>query len=369
MKKTDNYYPELDTLRFLAFLLVLIHHAHYVKTITAWRIVSEYGWMGVDLFLCLSAFLFTRLLFTEFKAMGNINIRNFYIRRAFRIWPLYLLFFGIMTALSIQEQGWDSSIARRALGMLTFTDNIFASTMGYNDVIFFSSHLWTISYEEQFYMVIPWVLRKFYQLRKSTTIIAVAIAVLVGSLIRAVLIYNKASHPVIWVLPISHFESIIGGKIIGLGLLDKYLEKIPSPLLLIGGVLALWQVCLLPNVIEIQWKLMITYPLLGLGMSLIIFAVMQKRIGFLSILFRNQMLGYLGKISYGLYVYHLMGLNIGYRITEMFIASNRPLAYPAAGILVGLFVTILVSTASYQLFEKPFLRIKERFALIESRPI
>ena len=97
---------------------------------------------------------------------------------------------------------------------------VFSKT-GYNLAILYFSHMWTISYEEQYYLIIPWVLRKFYQLKKSTTIVILMVAILIGMLIRAIFIYTSTPHPLIWVLPITHFESIFGGLMVGLGLFDK----------------------------------------------------------------------------------------------------------------------------------------------------
>jgi peptidoglycan/LPS O-acetylase OafA/YrhL len=126
-----------------------------MKSIGVWRTLSKYGWMGVDLFLCLSAFLFARLLFGEYQKNGDINIGYFYLRRAFRIWPLYFFIFAAMLTLSIWQDGWSSYMLKRSIGMLTFTDNIFAAFFNYNFVIWFCDNLWTISYEKQFYLVIP----------------------------------------------------------------------------------------------------------------------------------------------------------------------------------------------------------------------
>ena len=369
MKKASLYYPELDGLRFFAFLLVLIHHAPYMKSITLWKTLSLYGWMGVDLFLCLSAFLFARLLFVEYQEKGNINIGYFYLRRALRIWPLYFFFVGMMLILTIQENSWNTTITQRLIGMLTFTDNLFAAKIGYNVVILYSAHIWTISYEEQFYLIIPWVLRKLYQLKHSTTAVILIIVILIGSSIRAIFIYADVQHPAIWVLPITHFESIFGGLMVGLGLFDKYLKRIPGWVLLLAGVFALYMVTWLPNVNKIQWKLMLTYPLIGIGTSLVLFAVMNGNLGPLSNLLKNKILGYLGKISYGLYVFHLYGLELSYNYTSVFVSQERLLVYPATNLLLSLIITVVISMASYQLLEKPFLRLKERFTFIKSRPI
>jgi peptidoglycan/LPS O-acetylase OafA/YrhL len=369
MKKSGLYYPELDSLRFFAFLLVLVHHSPYVKSIIFWRTLSKYGWLGVDLFLCLSAFLFARLLYVEYQEKGDINIGYFYLRRALRIWPLYYFFFFAMLVVTVQQEGWAPGLLKRSVGMLTFTDNIFAAFLNYNFALWFSDHLWTISYEEQFYALIPWVLRKFYQLKKSTTIRILAGVMLIGMVIRAVLIYKQAEHPAIWVLPFTHFESIFGGLIVGLGLFDKFLKRIPGWFLFLAGVFGLYFVTRLPNLDEVRWSTMLTYPLIGIGMSLILFSVMQRDLWPLSSLFRNKVLGYLGKISYGLYVYHLAGIWLGYQVTNALVQPDRLLVYPLTVLALGLIITIGISMVSYQFLEKPFLRLKERFTFIQTRPI
>jgi peptidoglycan/LPS O-acetylase OafA/YrhL len=369
VKNTRLYYPELDSLRFLAFVLVLIHHSMAANTVRLWVTLHEYGWMGVDLFLSLSAFMFARLLFAEYEKKGDINIRYFYIRRALRIWPLYFFFFGLMLAYSIHLGGWSHSLLTRALGMATFTDNLFSMALGYNAAIAFSGHLWTISYEEQFYFIIPWALRILYRLDKMTVTTILAAAAVLGTLVRAVFIDHRLAHPMIWVFPLTHFESILGGLALGLGLFGRILGRIPGWIILIAGLMALWLVTTLPNVSDIQWKLMLTYPLVGIGMTLVLGAVLQGGLWPLSALLKSGGLRYLGKISYGLYVYHLAAAAPATRITNVLVSPGRALVYPAVGVAVRLIVTILISMISYHVLEKPFLRLKERFAFINSRPL
>lgn len=369
MKKTRFYAPQLDSLRFLAFLLVLIHHSQYYEAIPLWVTISKYGWMGVDLFLCLSAFLFARLLYVEYQEKGDIHIGYFYLRRGLRIWPLYWFFFGLMLTLSIGQHGSNPYLWKRSLGMLTFTDNLVSMSLGYNLALLYSAHLWTISYEEQFYLVIPWALRALYRLKKSAAFAILSALMLAGMAVRAAFIYFEVSHPAIWVFPLTHFESIFGGLMVGLGLFDAPLKKIPAWLSFLAGLLALWSVTELPNVNAIQWKLMLTYPLIGLGMALILSSVMRGGLGPLSLLFENKILGYLGKISYGLYVYHLAGRQLAFEWTEALVSPQRLLVYPLVGTVLGLLVTVAFSVASYELLEKPFLRLKERFAFIQTRPV
>ena len=113
---------------------------------------------------------------------------------------------------------------------------------------------------------------------------------------------------------------------------------------------------------------MYTYPLVGIGTSLIIYSLTQGNLWALSPLLRVRPLAYLGKISYGLYVYHKLGIYLAYRVVNQHIEPERELAYPAAGLLLALLITVIISTVSYEAFEKFFLRMKERFAVVKSRP-
>lgn len=369
MTKTGIYYPELDALRFLAFLLVLFHHSPYPDGVPIWEALHNYGWIGVDLFLCLSAYLFTKLLFIEYQKEGNINIGFFYLRRILRIWPLYFLFLTLMLGYSIFVNGWNTQILIRALGMVSFTDNLLTMWNGYNVAIAYSAHLWTISYEEQFYLFIPWALRALYRAKVTTSIYIFAITILFGIFIRWIFITDRFSYLSVWVFPLTHFESILGGIIIGLGLFKENMNKIPSWVLFLTGLFSLWLVMNLPNITVTQWKLMLTYPLVGIGTTFILTSATMGGLGFISTVFKNSILGYLGKISYGLYVYHLGVQELTSNVINKFMSPDLSLGYPIVFITSTLIVTILVSVFSYQILEKPFLKIKRRFTFINSRPI
>lgn len=363
MNKSSHYFPELDSLRFIAFFLVLIHHAPYLTQIKLWDTLHNYGWVGVDIFLCLSAFLFSKLLLAEHQKTGDVKISYFYIRRILRIWPLYFFFTALILIISISEVGWSKEMSIRLIGLLTFTDNILTSFLGYNLILLYVAHIWTISYEEQVYLVIPWLLRFFYRHKAITNwLILIGIA-LVFSAVRATLIYLNLAHPAIWVLPFTHFESVIGGLVIGLGLLDPILKKVNVWIQLALGIISLYIVTILPNIFLIQWKLMLTYPLVGAGVSLILSSVLQGGLGPLSSWMKQPLPRYLGKISYGLYVYHISILGLLHKL----IPKDDSLAYPIINLMLAFVITVLISTISYEFFEKPFQRIKSKFTVIESR--
>ena len=110
-KKSSFYRPELDCLRFFAFMTVFVHHSmprtvefyttHHLPTVLS--NVAYAGAYGVDLFFCLSAYLITELLLREKEQVGHLNVKSFYIRRMLRIWPLYFTFVLFAFALTFVD--------------------------------------------------------------------------------------------------------------------------------------------------------------------------------------------------------------------------------------------------------------------------
>jgi peptidoglycan/LPS O-acetylase OafA/YrhL len=368
-KQKRLYYPALDGLRFFAFLLVFINHAPYIAPGAVFRVLHEYGWMGVDLFLCLSAFLITKLLVEENKNTGNIDVHFFYLRRISKIWPLYFLFIGFVVIFQLTNHGWNSTTQLRLAGMALFADNILAAAFGYNH-LFSSVHLWTISYEEQFYLIIPWLLKKLVAIGDKAKLILMTLALIVLSLIRIFFIYKNIAHPAIWVLPITHFESVLGGMALGLGVLDGILKKLDVKYLLLIGATAIGMVINLPNTDVTGWGLILTYPLIGIGMTLIVYAVLHEGSTKIGWIFRNRVTSFLGKISYGLYVYHILCLTIAnFLLHQLGVTSQNIGTYPVSMFFTGITLVMLLAYISYYLYERPFLILKDKFTYIKSRPI
>ncbi|MEP7220869.1 MAG: acyltransferase, partial [Bacteroidota bacterium] len=162
------YHPEIDALRFLAFLAVLVHHAFppdastYVgfgcsAGVAAWiTAVVRSGGFGVDLFLGLSAYLITELLIREHEKRGSIDIRAFYIRRALRIWPLYFAFLAIVILVLPHILRHEQLSPIQSVGYLTFLGNWTCTLFGYPASV--AAPLWSVSIEEQFYLMWPFLL-------------------------------------------------------------------------------------------------------------------------------------------------------------------------------------------------------------------
>ena len=125
----------LDVLRGVAILMVLVHHFGKYPA----------GWVGVDLFFVLSGFLISGLLFSEWQRSGTIDIRRFYIRRAFKIWPVFLLYIGVTEIIGIHFGNPNLS---GLLSELCFVQNYFPLSRLWG-------HLWSLAVEEHFYVILP----------------------------------------------------------------------------------------------------------------------------------------------------------------------------------------------------------------------
>lgn len=369
-KKLERFYsPQLDGLRFFAFLLVFIHNAPHDTGNPIWIVLDEFGWIGVDLFFALSAFLLARLLTLEYKTNQTIDASKFYTRRALRIIPLYFFYIIVVAGTIALKQSAEETLFIQTISLMTFTYNL-AFIFFIKTAITPLFHLWTISFEEQFYLLLPFITKKLFTLSKKSKIMILVLFFLFGNVVRAILIALQVEHPVIYMLPLTRFESLLGGFILGLGIIKIPSKNTTRLFLFLLGLLCHYLVTLLPDVSNIGWNLMLSYPLVGLGMSLIVSSVIDTENPIFGFVLKNKVLVSLGKISYGLYIYHLVCVKFAiYLITNLGVSLYRTPLLPIAIFILGFCITILVASVSYIIIEKPFLLLKTRYSLVTSRPV
>jgi peptidoglycan/LPS O-acetylase OafA/YrhL len=363
-EKQRIYFPELDGLRFFAFLLVFVHHHKLFSGIPYLSIFYTNGWIGVDLFFALSAFLFTKLLIAEYNKTKSISFKKFYIRRVFRIWPLYFLFVGIsITLYFFSDQTFTNTVRIRILGLFTFSDNIFSAISGYNPLPYVA-HLWTIAFEEQFYVIIPVMIYFLVRSSLKTKLISLLTAVLLFNIIRIIFILNKVPHPAIWVLPITHFESILLGMVIGFGGFEFFLKRLKPIIFALIGVVFFIILSFLPHIEKNSFWLIASYSIVGISTSMVLFSVLMSN--FLKAILSNKIFVFLGKRSYGLYVFHLLGNGIASYMIAYVPGIPKNLM---ASFIYSLSFTIVASVLSYKFIETHFLNFKKKFEVILTRPV
>ena len=219
----DRFYlPELDIIRFVAFFLVFLshvvpgdmefYHRAGIPGPAAAAIVSVAagGAFGVDLFFALSSFLITSLLLRERLLTGNIDVTSFYWRRILRIWPLYFTFLLIVAPLVRGVLPNDVLPARDTVAFALMVGNWAFVFWGYAHSIV--GPLWSVSFEEQFYLFWPLFLR-----RVSHRLPVVLCALwFISAAVRTTLVLTGSMHPQIWCNTIAHLDPIAGGGLLAL---------------------------------------------------------------------------------------------------------------------------------------------------------
>jgi peptidoglycan/LPS O-acetylase OafA/YrhL len=361
------YQPELDGLRFYAFLGVFIchsvpydgafYHRLHLPLPWLWGAASKSGAAGVDLFFALSAFLITSLLLREREETGGISLRHFYIRRILRIWPLYFLVIalGVVFSHTIPNQHlpW-----HYVAGYLFFAGNWVHAVFGTPKSI--CSPLWTVSIEEQFYLIWPLLMRL---LQRRGMILAAIVTFLLATVSRVSFMLAGASGGYIYYGSTSRCDSLALGIL--LALFADRLPKLTTPLrcLLLAGGLTGWIVSsawLNEQPGPVSMRMVFGRLIVSLGAGAILYGCLHSR----NQLLRGDWVVRLGKISYGLYLLHLVGilimLNLFHPIWGWKLLATKGL---------GLATTVILALASYRWVESPFLRLKDRFATVLSRPV
>jgi peptidoglycan/LPS O-acetylase OafA/YrhL len=364
------YRPELDALRFFAFFGVFVFHTmprlfSYYDAVGLPRWISHIlvpvfgsGAFGVDLFFALSSYLITTLLLRERAATGSLDLRNFYLRRILRIWPLYLSFVVLAAVVAAFSSAQNLPL-RYTFGYALLAGNWLY--VFYGLPASFAVPLWTVSIEEQLYLVWPLAVRR----TSGRRMIMIAFALLaISNLCRILIAAFHGSTPMMEYSTLTRLDPIALGILMAVaGDSMPSLSRWKRIALLSAGLLtwiASYAYCWSDPDHPALCRLTIGHPLIALASAVILTAVMGSQHPFL----RNRILLYLGKISYGLYVVH----EFGHFCAERLISASTPLRMLAQA-ATSLVFTLLLAAASYRWLEKPFLRWKERFAYVPSRPV
>jgi peptidoglycan/LPS O-acetylase OafA/YrhL len=372
--------PGLDGLRAIAFLMVLGYHTGEM----------EFGWAGVQLFFVLSGFLLTGILL---QMKDTLPVKQyfykFYGRRFLRIFPLYFFYLFLLT-LAIQKQdaiSWTllrDELLKNVQPQLSYAyfylyDFVHASVLFKNSR--FLVHLWSLSIEEQFYVFWPLILF-FTSKAKLKKLFFTIIAV--GPLLRlgTYLIYSyhllpnlPANAPLaVYVLPFSHVDAFAFGAYIstfGLPQPRKQLLILASATPLLGFLTQYFST----GTIQLTsfgyefpmftaYKFVWGFSLLNYCFAMIIYSVYQTKL-FTSVL-DHFILRYLGKISYGLYVYHLpvIWFLLAFQLKHKFLVPFY-LGQARTYFLV-LLITVIIASVSFYFFEKPINDLKDRFFPLRS---
>lgn len=354
--RRSEYVPALDGLRFCAFATVFAYHAK----------LTTRGWLGVDLFFCLSAFLLTRLLLVERQRFGRIDVPHFFTRRVLRIWPLYglmlILGFGVIPLVTGSRWYPDASMWRHHLiPFLVFLGNWSTGLFNFPPSTALSL-LWTVSLEEQFYLLLPLAISAISRARVLTWIALGSF--LFSVMVRVWLVSNHTGALTVYTITPTRLDAFAVGMLLAIhrDTLLSWLRRPWRPLLVVvGGGAMIAVIGALGNADEPGYHLIVLYAVVGVlaGCALLLALIP----GPFARILGQPALVYLGKISYGLYVFHQTALLFA-RIFSRHIGAPN-----AVTVVVALALTIAIATVSYYVVERPFLLLKERFTVVKSRPV
>jgi len=373
--KTIKYFKGLNGLRFFAAYLVVIHHAEQIRlkygmfNLKQLSIFNQ-GGTGVTFFFVLSGFLITYLLLKEDFQTKNISIRSFYLRRVLRIWPLYflLVLIGIVIVPILL-----SFINFNYQMPYTFSQTIFYFIffMPFVVNILFGHHLleplWSIGVEELFYLI--WApLVKFI---KKNILILIFSIIFIKLFLLTFFHFTDNETILSQIVSILKFEAMAIG---GLGayfifnlkneLKSKLLFSIPAQIIIILLIIIpMFGFTYLTKNFALA-QIIFDTPIISSVFNMFLFSWLIINISQNSksiLKFENKILNFLGDISYGIYMYHML---IIFGVTLFFAKLFNNLNNTFASILFYIiitFATILVSAISKKYFENKFLNLKKRF--------
>lgn len=399
------YFEYLDALRCLAFIAVFYAHTGTIFTggtlsndflLNVWKKFTVYGSYGVNFFFVLSGFLITYLLLKEKRDRGGISIKTFYLKRVFRIWPVYfitLLFATLALPLLISSSTYNvftmtnPTITLSAFSYFFLFIGNFYQGLGIGMGSLSIGILWSVCVEEQFYLVWPWVVKKL-DIRKLTlfTILLISLSLLYKFIWAEDRIAN-------YYLPWSVGMDLAFGALLGIFYFAKRQRQIvigtiatllASLIFIVAAVtLAYTQIAdiatiskllvIKPALIEIL-RLLKTPLIDCVFVLMLLFFIQETRaltkenkhpiLKYIHITKKkiNNSLIYLGKISYGLYAYHticlMLVVHILYSSGYLTTMVNRKMFFVTA--ISALTLTILVAHLSSVFIEKRFLRLKDK---------
>lgn len=344
----------LNGLRAIAAISVVIAHIHLtgLQNTNLWP--RWFGTYSVTIFFTLSGFLITYLLLTEKKKTADISIRNFYIRRALRIWPLYFAWL-LVTLLIIYLQ-----TPEKLPGSLPYylffaanLPNIFANSLPY------LGHYWSLGVEEQFYIFWPWLIKKPRNVLKAM-IIFISIFFAVRLTARYLYLHYGFFIP-INLLNHTRFDCMAIGGIGAYLCFKKNKLFLQLTLNRITEVLSWFSLCLIA-ITKFHVTTFLDHDIVSLVALCLMTNLCFNSKPLLSL--ENRFFDLIGRISYGIYVIHpLVILGLGKLLDQY----NMALLWKNLIIFFGvLLCTVGIAWLLYEFFEKRFLLLKNRFTVVQN---
>lgn len=376
MTKSKFYLPNLNAVRAIAALMVIVSHVERKMSsfdISVFEPLTKLGSVGVTLFFSLSGFLITYLLLLEKEKFEKINIRDFYIRRFLRIWPLYylVLFFVYVLIPYIMPEYYAEELGRFSLKSAFL--NIFFLTnvtivLKYTPLII--AVIWSIGIEEQFYLFWPWLIKSK---NKIKFIILIVLLLPILKILCLLFVPNYSVLKNVYeILNHTRFDSMAIGGFFGILAFNKKIafrnfvinsESLKSRRFQI--VLYILTISLLIlSLKNVNFFNLYNFQILPILFSIIILNLIDAKSSVLNM--ENKIINYVGKISYSLYLLHVIVFYFLFPYLKQIFQNVDKSVIILLVYIISILASILVSAISYEILEKRFLKYKKYFSHIKT---
>jgi peptidoglycan/LPS O-acetylase OafA/YrhL len=371
---TTGYVGEIDALRCLAMTAVVAQHCGLLP----------FGWTGVWLFFVISGFAITSSMLASDRRSPHsrtLLIRNFYVRRCLRIWPLYFAYVAANMVVAAANGRGDVLASGPWLAGFVYNYRMMLHPESWSTI----GHLWTISIEEQFYLVFPFL---FTFLTRRRLVKALGVCIALSLILRVVLTCWFNTLPIdsgwkafsLYAFGPAQFDAFSAGVLLAL-FRSRLASRLPLARLMLVAALAAAAiyagvyVCInrsmgeagtqaLRNVFSgILWgqgrQIWLYCVVDGLAAAMI--ALILAGEPWLVAACRLPLLQSIGRISYGAYIFQLPAFVL-YETIRPASAAGFSVAYALEKFAFSYAVTVLLAFLSFHYFEQPILRLRKRFA-------
>jgi len=354
--KSKRVFQGLDGLRFFSILAVVWHHS--VEDVNFLQVLNM-GYLGVDLFFVISGFLIVTLLLREREKTKSISLKMFYMRRSLRIFPLY---YGFIIAMAFyylfvnSHSEFGNEFIKDLPIYLFYLTNFIPVGM---------TIMWSLASEEQFYLIWPFFEKYF----KNKILKILIVLIIINQVI------NFYGEEIFYSIGLSHlselsiiqttFTPILLGVLLAHVLHKKLLPDLFYILIIHKYQALVWLSCIIALCSFTTGDIAgLTRLSIQILMMLLVASVVINDNTILSRILTFKPIERIGKISYGVYIFHIYAIVVAERILDGLGYDNNLLLF-----ILSFIIVVVASEFSYRYYEMPFLKLKEKFSIINTKHI
>jgi peptidoglycan/LPS O-acetylase OafA/YrhL len=349
--------PGIDGLRGIAILFVVATHLHFLES----------GFFGVDLFFVISGFLITTLLLQEAECTGSIDLRQFYLRRAARILPAMAAVILVVYTFNLQcdVKNPNANNGKEALGAIFFYLNWLHA---FGAPVSCLVHLWSLSIEEQFYLVWPGVLSVLACVVRSRSNLLLGIVIGLGILgpeVGRTLLWPSTWTNIHYYRTDLRFDALCWGALVAWGgarsiILRTLIATYSTPAAVLGVAVLAFHGLFLTDPWRRYYLAYGAYTAVAASSAILVSCVAFAQPRLLVKALEFSILRWIGVVSYGLYLWHPVVMLLHWHLWS--ISFLTPFSVPdLAKKLVDFALSCAVAAVSFYFWERPFIRLKRYF--------